>query len=241
LALDTVLIATDTPMDNSPFATLPPELRDVIYDAALQFPDDVVLSELRREGGNGLYSETDTTQVSLNILLLCRQISEEATKRLYASNTFAVVQNKVDASCDEVLSKFITSIGETNAESLQSIRVSYTLTQGTIFNGQFRSHLRRLRDVVRQIPHCQMKVDLSFFDIYKTILLQVPLNLQTLNAPGTGDAWIGKFETSVTATEEETPEVQESIVFLKRHLRGCRRDLERNEVGFVPDRSDFPW
>ena len=228
-------------MNNSPFARLPPELRDSIYDTALQFPDDVVLSELRREGGNGLYSESDTKQVSLNILLLCRQISEEAAKRLYSGNTFAVVQNKVDAYCDEVLNKFISSIGSTNAESLQSIRVSYTLTQGTIFNGQFRSHLRKLRDVVREIPHCQIKVDLSFFDIYKTILLQVPLNLQILNTPGTGDAWIGKFETSVTATEEDTPEVQESIVFLKRHLRECRRDLERSESGFVPNRSDFPW
>lgn len=241
LTLDIGLRAAKRKMDDSPFAKLPPELRDHIYDAALRFSDDVVLSELRREGGSGLYSESDTKQVSLGILLLCQQITKEATKRLYAINTFAVVQNKVDASCDEVLSKFIHSIGKTNAESLQSIRVSYTLTQGTIFNGQFRSHLRRLRDVVRRIPHCLMKVDLSFFDIYKTILLQVPLNLQILNTLGTGDAWIGKFETSVTASEEESPEVQESIVFLKRHLRDCRKDLEKNEVATEPHRASYPW
>ena len=214
-------------MDDSPFTKLPPELRDAIYDAALQFPEDVILSDLRREGGSGLYSETKA-QIPLNLLLACQQIGKESTKRLYAANTFAVVQNRGDASCDEILNKFIQSIGSTNAGSLQSIRVSYTLTQGTIFNGQFRQHLRKLRDIVRVIPQCSTKIDLSFFDIYKSILFQVQLDLQSLNVPSSGDAWMGKFETSVASALEESAEVQESMEFLKGHLRECRRDLEKN-------------
>lgn len=227
-------------MDDSPFAKLPPELRDQIYDSTLRFPDDVVLSELRREGGSGLYREMNA-KVSLDLLLTCRQIGEEATKRLYAANTFAVVQNKVDASCDEVLSKFIQRIGKTNAESMQSIRVSYTLTQGTIFNGQFRQHLRKLLSIVRLIPHCSVTVDLSFFDIYKTILFQVPLDLQVLNTFRSGDAWIGKIETSVTSTPEESPDVQDSMTFLRGHLRECRRDIERNSTSSNSVAPNFPW
>ena len=227
-------------MNDSPFAKLPPELRDHIYDAALQFPEDIILSELRREGGSGLYSETNA-QISLGLLLTCRQVSKEATRRLYAANTFGVVQNKVDASCDEILYKFIQSIGQANAESLQSIRVSYTLTQGTIFNGQFRQHLRKLLDIVRIIPHCSTKVDLSFFDIYKSILFQVSLDLQSLNSPGSGDAWIGKFGTSNPAALEESLDLQESMEFLKGHLRECRRDVERNLISLESVPPDFPW
>lgn len=229
-------------MDGSPFAQLPTELRDSIWDAALQFPEDVILSDLRREGGSGLYGETKA-QIPLSLLLACRQISKEAIKRLYAANTFAMVQNRGDASCDEILNKFIHSIGSTNAESLRSIRVSYTLTQGTIFNGQFRQHLRKLRDIVKSIPQCSTKIDLSFFDIYKSILFQVQLDLQILNTPSSGDAWMGRFETSVASALEESPEVQESMDFLKGHLRDCRRDLEKGTISsetILPSRP-YPW
>ena len=229
-------------MDNSPFARLPPELRDHIYDAALQFPEDVILSELRREGGVGLYHESKA-EISLNLLLTCRQIAKEAVRRLYATNTFTIVQNKGDASCDEILQKFINSIGAVNVESLQSIRISYTLTQGTLLNGQFKAHLRQLRDLVKLIPSCSVKVDLSYIDIYKSILFQAQLDLQSLSLPGTGDAWIGKIGTSVGPAQEDSPDVLESVEFLRSHLRGCRRDIERNtvSVGTVPIAAAFRW
>ena len=211
-------------MDNSPFARLPPELRDHIYDAALQFPENVVLS---KERDRGVAPDGKTSRIALNLLLTCRQIQEESVQRLYAVNTFSIVHNQGDASCEDILKQFVNGIGRTNAKALQSIRVSYTLTQGTIFSGQFRHHMKKVRQIALRIPDCAIKIDLSFFDIYKSILFQVQLDLQTLDTKSDKDSWIGKLKTSVASSVEESEEVQESMRFLKGHLRECRRDLER--------------
>ena len=213
-------------MENSHLARLPPELRDHIYDAALQSRETILLGSKKTQ--EVILPSTDwTTPIAISLLLACRQIQEEATKRLYGSNTFSIVHNQGDVSCEDNLQRFLTRIGGTNAKSLRSMRVSYTLTQGTIFNGEFRHHMMKLRRAVLQIPDCAVKVDLSFIDIYKSLLITVRLDLQNLGGEDDNDRWIGKFETSVASSMEESVEVQDSMRFLRSHLRECRRDLWR--------------
>ena len=212
-------------MDRSTFATLPPELRDSIYDFVLQFPHDRVDLKDRGHGpsaGSILINASSYTR--LGLLLACRQLHDEAVKRLYAANTFAITQNASDAPCEEIADAFITLIGESNAAEINLFQFSYTLSQGTFGNGQFRRSLRKIREIALRIPNCTVKVLLTFLDVYKSIAIRAQLDLQTrLREPG--NAWIEMLEPITSASMENSDEVQDSMEFLGRHLRECKQDL----------------
>lgn len=212
-------------MNRSTLAQLPPELRDAIYDAVLCFPDDKVdLKDRGHESLARLPQDNTTRHIRLGLLLACRQVHDEAVKRLYAVNTFAITQTASDAPCEEIVDGFITAIGSTNASTIGNFQFSYTLSQGTFGNGQFRRSLRKIRLISQRIPQCTVKVLLTFLDVYKSIAIRAKLDLQDrVDQPG--DAWIEEFEPITSASMENSDEVQDSMDFLRRHLRECKQDF----------------
>jgi hypothetical protein len=207
-------------MDHSRFGNLPPELRDYIYDLALHFPNNEVL--LKHVNDHDMFTPPQQTNCGncLNLLLTCRQVHDEGVKRLYATNTFLSNQTSPDPSGAAAFEDFIDQIGPNNADDLQAIQFSYTLTHGTLGNGEFRPTLKRVKRIAQRVPSCAVKVCFTFLDIYKSIAIRVRLNMQC-DFSDDGDGWVEIFEPSAP----EFGEVDESIRFLRRHLNEWKQDL----------------
>lgn len=212
-------------MEHSRLAKLPQELRDHIYDLVLHFVDNTVHLEDRQFGGFGATPNPSRPKnVRVNILLTCKQMSSEVAKRLYATNIFSITQHAMDSPCEDMMEIFLASIGHSNATAIKEMRFMYTMSQGTFGNGQFRRALRRVHRVAQMVTGATCKVFLTFLDVYKSIAIKVKLDLKDgLLLPD--DGWIEEFEPITSASTVDSTDLQESMGFLKNHLRECKRDI----------------
>ncbi|KAK6393644.1 hypothetical protein LTR65_002516 [Meristemomyces frigidus] len=145
-------------MDSSPLGGLPPELRNNIYELALQ-PDHQIKIWLVSEGlEHKLGSKGHANTFALT--RVCRQMRAESSQLFYSLNTFTVVLqtcilwpevakltvNRVDAIL-EPLQTLIDTIGPGNVASLTSV----TLQLGDESSGLSGYTLRRNSEILAAV------------------------------------------------------------------------------------------
>ena len=110
-------------MENSPLSKLPPELRNRIYELALDFSCNIVIRTLQQhskievKGSLGYYHPIP----SLGLLTSCKVIDQECGQLFYASN------HLVFAGFD-ALREFKRCVGTENVAALRSVVIEATLS-----------------------------------------------------------------------------------------------------------------
>ena len=110
-------------MERSPFMSLPLELRNRIYELALQHETRLKITwPTRRRIDQLVPVRKDCGRFAL--LVTCRQIREECTQVLYSVNIFELrLSAKHYDPMFHVLNRFLNSIGDKNKQALRTIHV----------------------------------------------------------------------------------------------------------------------
>lgn len=152
-------------MDNSPFAKLPAELRNLVYSHALKKDKPYVFGPIRLQGPTPAEHERGAAENPLSLAQTCKAINTECAPLFYSENEFAF--SGFDRDSLVAFRKFKASIGDRNAAALQSIGIDMGIVST---NGRW---VRMRRDALETIvagytanaammPHCTVFVKACF-------------------------------------------------------------------------------
>lgn len=138
-------------MDNSPLATLPPELRNRVYELVLCSDKPVVITHHPGKGPRQRAAERHEHLLALTTT--CKIIRSESTKMFYALNRFAI-RKGTRSTARDVFNDFTRLIGLSNAESLRSV----IFDVGTIsYDGHYRDYHDRVGKNVQSARELAME------------------------------------------------------------------------------------
>ena len=147
-------------MDYSPFARLPRELRDHVYDLVLLSPQPIPI--IRNDEDH--FIVLDTPHKSTALTQTCQQIRQESTKRLYAINAFSIKRYwAAQAAAD--LHYFLDSVGENNIAALQSVEIETRhgiRATGHNVSVAFIEPMKQMRWTGVRAQRCAITVNLCF-------------------------------------------------------------------------------
>lgn len=140
-------------MEHSPLATLPPELRNRIYELVIINAKPIRVSSTHHHGRTKTWKPP-------GLLRTCRQIAAEATAAYYSRNTFTS-QDTSDLGCEDSLFLWFLSLPEAKQAMVRWTRLE--VAGGSIDRPKAtRKHIRcrtLLRDAdVAISPHMRVSV-----------------------------------------------------------------------------------
>lgn len=165
----------DTIMDTSPLGSLPPELRNFIYELVLIQPSNVCVYKTTRLENSLLHFDCEYVNARA-ILQTCRQTRQESRPVFFSCNAFKVLLDDVKQSHDAVLESlytFLAYLGWAEVHSLGPLTVSVpTLDYDTVVDidiKRVRWHL--LRVMQQTFEEVSARLD-------QQLLFQVPFTFQ---------------------------------------------------------------
>ncbi|KAI1193029.1 hypothetical protein F5X97DRAFT_328988 [Nemania serpens] len=102
------------------FLSLPPEIRNQVYEVILVPPHPVRLVDITDHGTIQVFGASWSWKRSTVLLRVNRQIRVEATAILFGRNQFTI-----GSDCPEALFYFLTCIGPVNASLITHLRVNF--------------------------------------------------------------------------------------------------------------------
>ncbi|KAK3636411.1 hypothetical protein LTR56_014198 [Elasticomyces elasticus] len=109
----------------SPFLRLPPELRNLFYELALQQPEPVVIRRLGKVWPESRQPSSQLPHHAMALTATCRLIRQECGQLFYTLNSFVMLSRK-DVPWDDKLQLpelFLEQIGLSNRLALRSLTV----------------------------------------------------------------------------------------------------------------------
>jgi hypothetical protein len=208
-----------------PLSTLPPELRNTIYEHILQHPRPITLTILSDTHGLCHLNIADTPSQCFNLTRVCKGLRNECLKLFYSLNSFTIIGSPTRNPCS-ILDRFRNTIGHEAASAIQKI----TLDIGTLSMDSFEtvcaSH-QELDAFIQRVAslqasgewNCAFKAKARFWANYqpadwRSAMLNVEFDMADLQT-----SWDENVRKAEQAWEEDVDADFKPILFTLRESR----------------------
>jgi hypothetical protein len=184
-------------MDKSPLGTLPPELRNRIYELVLPWPTPFKIGYNVWRDISLAYGDEARFSRPTALLRTCIQIRNECRGVFFATNTFEL-EARNEQMIVEIPRHFLRKLGDKNSAMLRQVSVLYlrnpiSMRIGDHRHPQHKILLRRMKELRKNTSHlknCSIKVIFKsdFYAIEAFSLQGLPLHL-TCNLRDFGQPW----------------------------------------------------